>query len=120
MKMTAAILIFLFTLSCTHMPPRLTKPEKIIVAANTALVFVDYRQTLHIAKHTNEFYELNPVLGEYPDEGEVTRYMICWAALQIAAIYLCPPKYRTYLGIAMVSVNAHNIYRNNMEGVRIE
>ena len=56
--------------------------------------FIDWRQTRWIAKHPDDYCELNPILGKHPSTTEVDLYFIGTALLHPLITDLLPEKYR--------------------------
>ena len=51
---------------------------------------MDWGQTLEIARHPQQWYERNPVLGRHPSVGQVHAYMSAWAVLHPVVSVLLP------------------------------
>ena len=73
-----------------------TKNDTYRHTALTALIAVDYAQTMKIAREPENFKENNPILGEHPSEQEVTLYFASAYALTTATAMLLPPEYRKW------------------------
>ncbi len=48
------------------------------------LLGIDWLQTLYIAKHPLEYFEVNFILGKHPTVQRVTAYFAAWALLCVA------------------------------------
>jgi hypothetical protein len=52
-----------------------------------SLIGADFAQTEYIARHPQQYYELNPILGKHPTQGAVAVYFAGVAAVNVAAEY---------------------------------
>ncbi len=66
-------------------------------AAWEALNAIDHRQTLQTARNPDRFRELNPILGEHPDERAVDLYFTIWMLLHPMITHALPRE-KTLLG----------------------
>lgn len=57
-----------------------------------ALKLMDWSQTRYIAKHPNEYYEINPILGRHPSTSDVDLYFAGSILLHTAIAMALPPK----------------------------
>jgi len=60
----------------------------------TAMLIVDYGQTMNIARNPEKYKEYNPILGDHPSESAVNLYMLSVAVIHPVVSYYLPPKYR--------------------------
>lgn len=58
----------------------------------TALLIVDYGQTLYIVENNHGYRESNPILSEYPTRGQVNTYILSCAIIHPIISCLLPPK----------------------------
>lgn len=89
------ILLLLLLPSCAHLKidswDRIELGEAAIL---TALMVIDYGQTSKISRNPDQFHELNPVLGEHPNQGAVNTYFpIAWA-FKLAVAHFLPHDWR--------------------------
>lgn len=80
---------------------------------------IDWGQTRYIARHPDQWCELNPVLGEHPSLGGVNRYFLASGALMFAAAHYMP-QYRSTLLKVWFAVGVASGARNAMIGVRMD
>ncbi len=50
------------------------------------LLFIDWRQTITIAKNPDKFREYNPILGKHPSEERVDYYFLVVAILAVVGL----------------------------------
>lgn len=97
--MKALLLILLLPATLQAEERVWSKTEVSLLVAYQAARFVDWRQTLNIAKQRNPdgshvWYEANPLLGRHPSVGRVnTHYAISAIGVTALAHYL-PNRYR--------------------------
>ena len=90
----------------------------LLICLMLVLLLVDYRQTLDIKNHSEDF-ETNIILGKHPSDLRITVYFISAAALFVV-LFLVFPFYAQiawFLGWAAVEVWA--ICNNNKLGLKI-
>jgi len=95
MKRICIIILFLIIWfpSPSHSFDEWTKEDIITEAAYLSLKAVDWRQTRHIAKNPDRFYEMNPVLGRHPSTGEVDLYFLTTAIFHVGITHILPHEY---------------------------
>ena len=93
MKMISTIIIctILFSFSIVFAEDW-TKEDTYRELTWTALLIMDYSQTMNIARHTDKYQEYNPILGSHPSRSSVNMYMLSAALLHPIISYLLPPK----------------------------
>lgn len=79
---------------------------------------IDWGQTRYIARHPDQWRELNPVLGEHPSLGGVNRYFLASGALMFAAAHYLP-QYRSTLLKVWFTIGVGANLHNAAIGVRI-
>jgi hypothetical protein len=57
---------------------------------------IDWGQTLEIARHPEDYHEINPIMGKHPSVGNVNVYMGLSSIGHLAVSYVLPPKIRPY------------------------
>jgi hypothetical protein len=63
-------------------------------AAYTVVTVADWAQTRYIARHLDQFYETNPLLGREPSIGRVNNFFCASLALNAAVALALPARYR--------------------------
>jgi len=81
--------------------------------------FLDYRQTISIARQPERYYETNPVLGEHPSVGKVNTYFMASVAVKNAIFFSLPEKYRIPFGIGCSVVSFGYVEHNRAIGLRV-
>ena len=71
--------------------------------------FIDWRQTRYIAKHPDDYRELNPILGNHPETWEVDAWFIGTSIVHPIVTHFLPARYRPIwqgitLGASMATV----------------
>ena len=89
-------------------------------AAYLTLHAADWGQTRNIAKRPDEFYEVNPILGEHPSIRRVDSYMAFSALAHTAISYALPPKWRRRWQYASITVKAGIVGWNYSAGLKID
>ena len=85
----------------------------------TALLVVDYGQTMNIARNPDKFKEYNPILGEHPSKSSVRLYMLSAAIIHPVISYYLPPKYRKWWQYISIGIEAGAIGNNIGAGIGI-
>ena len=81
---------------------------------------IDWGQTLEIARHPKEFYELNPVLGKHPSVGNVNLYMGAAAIIHPAVSYILPKKWRKVWQYISIGVSSTCVINNFHVGLGVK
>ena len=74
----------------------MTKDQKVMQGTYLGVHAIDWGQTRYIAKHPDEHYEINPLMGKHPSTEEVDAYMISSALLHTGITMSLPSQYRKY------------------------
>lgn len=82
--------------------------------------FIDYGQTLGIAKNPDKYYERNPIIGKHPSVGTVNVYMIGSAVLHPVVSYFLPKKYRQIWQYGTIITSGICVINNNSIGVGVK
>ena len=85
----------------------------------TAILFVDYGQTMNIAKNPDKYYEYNPILGKHPSPSSVDIYMLSAAILHPVISYYLPPNYRKWWQYITIGIEMGAITNNFIAGIGI-
>ena len=81
---------------------------------------MDWLQTLHIAKHPNEFYETNLILGLHPSVMEVNLYFLATSIGVISINRLLPKKYnKVWMGFNITNTSKY-VADNRSVGIEIK
>jgi hypothetical protein len=80
--------------------------------AFTALMAIDYAQTMKIADNPNDYHERNPILGNNPSRAEVTAYFLTSYAIVTALAVVLPTEIRPYLQYGAIGVEAVTVGNN--------
>lgn len=120
--MIKRIIIFLLIIILTLLPvvcsgaDRWRKEDTARQLIMTAIVTMDYKQTLDITRSPNHT-ERNPFLGEYPSKKKV-RYLIPLAlAGHTAVAYMLPHKYREIWQGVGIGVESWAVGSNDNNGL---
>jgi hypothetical protein len=89
-------------------------------AGVVSLLVVDMGQTLYIAGHPDEWRDINPILGEHPDEGKVWGYFISCAVVHTLVSLALPPKSRAIWQYSTIAVEGLVVGRNYGIGIGME
>jgi len=81
--------------------------------------FLDYRQTIFIARHPERFHEINPVLGEHPSVGKVNAAFAVGAVVKNVIFFSLPDKYRVPFGLGYAAISAGLVVHNNTVGIEV-
>lgn len=84
-----------------------------------ALHFIDYGQTLDIARKPYRYEESNPILGKHPSVGRVHTYMIASAILHFGISYALPDKWREAWQYITIGISGGMVVSNFSAGVRV-
>jgi len=82
-----------------------------------ALQFIDYGQTRTIAKHPENYYEMNEILGAHPSVGKVNTYFAVTTLLQMAIARALPYEYRSTFQYITIGVEVGAVANNMMVGI---
>jgi hypothetical protein len=82
------------------------------------LLTADMSQTLDITRHSAQYRELNPILGQHPSQVKVVSYFTVSAASLIGLNYVLPVKYAHALNWTSATVEAGFVAHNAHLGIR--
>lgn len=88
--------------------------------AGNLLLIADWKQTRFIARHPDEFYEKNPILGRHPSTKRVDLYFIGAIAAFNVADYLLGPRLSNGMWIGVIAVEGVTVHRNAGLGIKIK
>lgn len=86
-------------------------------AAYLTVHVMDWLQTRYIAK-SDDFYELNPILGKYPSMGKVNTYFLITGIGHVLVSYILPQKIRNFWQAITFILESGVVGRNLAIGVR--
>ena len=86
--------------------------------STTALLAADYAQTLEIAKHPDQFWEMNPILGRHPSEDRVHAYFLTWLAINWLVGDRLPERVSKPFYYTMLAVESWAVTNNISAGIR--
>lgn len=116
-----AIILILFLIFAT--PANATDPwsrgDTYREVAALTLRLIDYKTTLQIAKHPNEYREANPLLGEHPSVGEVNTFFIIATVAHPIISYALPKEYRKAFQYISIGVSGTASITNVWSGLKI-
>jgi len=70
----------------------LSKTDIALMAADTALLTVDWGQTRYFATHPGGFHEINPLLGRHPSESTVNDQFAAAIPAYWLSVWMLPPR----------------------------
>lgn len=117
-------LIGLLLLSLLVLPTqagaRESPPDWRHVALMNVLLAADHSQTLHIAKHPDEFFErYNKSIPKYPSTGDVNRYFLVVGLALNGLVYVLDDVWSDRLMVAVEAVEVLSIGNNIGVGIRL-
>ena len=83
-----------------------TPQEQAAGVALGTLIVVDYLQTRQIAKHPDQYHEVNLILGQHPSLGKVNNYFAIASVLTYVIMDALPTEYRGWMLAAGITVEA--------------
>lgn len=96
-----------------------TKADTARQIAFTTLTVVDWGQTRYISK-SDDFYELNPLLGKNPSRDEVDKHFLIAITAHAVISYLLPRDYRKVWQYIFIGTEGAVVTRNHAIGVRMD
>ena len=118
MIFTSLLLLSLLTIP-TQVGARETPPDGKHVVLMNVLLIADHSQTLHIAKHPDEFFErYNKTIPEYPSTGDVNRYFLVVGLALNSLVYVLPDVWSDRLMYVTEAVEVLAIGNNIGVGIR--
>ena len=114
------VIIFCLITLCTYAhAAEMTKKDLLLESTWMALHFVDWRQTVHVAKHPQEFEEMNPILGRHPSVGRVNLYMAAGMVLHPLVSYVLPQPYKKWWQYVTIGLSGGCVVNNFTIGVKM-
>lgn len=96
-----------------------TAAQKTAYTASIVANLVDWRQTRTIAKHPEQWRELNPFLGRHPSVSRVNNYFLGTTAILALAPHVSPFYRKHMMGPVAVYLSV-NALRNYHIGIRMD
>ncbi len=118
MRLHKLLFILVFLTGCGHFDPW-TREDKILQGVQLGVQSIDWLQTREIARN-DEFYEVNPYLGENPTIKEVDKYFAISAITKVATTHILPQPWRKYWLMFNIGVSTGLVWHNYHIGIRIE
>ncbi|MBW2178751.1 MAG: hypothetical protein JRG81_00015 [Deltaproteobacteria bacterium] len=116
---TICILCIFFSSCATFNPDPWTKDQIIMQGVLSSLNIVDWGQTLDIADRPDEYREINPILGDHPDRGDVNIYFASTMILKVLVTHLLPTEYREYWLGGNIALSGYFVHHNHRIGLRV-
>ena len=83
----------------------------------TALMIVDYGQTLYIADHPIIYYETNVIMGNHPSRRKVTEYFMLSYLTITGITWALPAKWSHWYQKGVITVEAYYTVHNKSIGI---
>ena len=112
-RISAPILLLLLLSSCAHWSTADTYRQAAIIGLEIA----DWRQTRYIANHPQDYYEMNPLIGEHPSVGRVNTYFAASIASRALVSALLPPPYRAWWQYISIGAQGFVVIHNFDKGI---
>ena len=87
--------------------------DKAFAATALLALGADWGQTRYVAKHPEQFYEKNRILGEHPSTAKVDRYFVGLAVVGGVIAHYLPSDYRKVFLVTVTIVEIRAV-RGNM------
>lgn len=108
------ILLMALALTCSRVyaADPWSDTDKVVGSVALAATLADWSQTRYIARHHDQYQELNPTLPSYPSTGDVDAHFAAAIVLGAVIANWLPEDYRRYFlgGVAAIEIGvvAHN------------
>ena len=116
---TAVAGILLFSSSAIA-ADKWSKRDKNLELTYQALKFIDWRQTRYIAKNSDKYYEMNPILGKHPSVDKVDAYFIGTAILHPIITHFLPKEYRPWWQGITITLSGACVINNVIVGIKMD
>ena len=111
-------ILMLFSLSITPaIGSEWSKQDTYRELAWTAILALDYKQTLTIVNDPSKYEEYNPLLGKHPSQRKVEIYFASCAIIHPIISYYLPPQYRKWWQYITIGVEAGAIGNSLRAGI---
>ena len=118
MKKVFVISMLLIVTGCGYFD-KWTREDKILQCTQLIVQGLDWQQTKEIARN-DDFYETNPMIGEYPTQWEVDRYFLISASTGMLVSHVLPQEYRKYWQMFWIGSSSSSVFHNYNVGIRIK
>lgn len=98
---------------------RMAWPDYVLGGASSALIAVDWLQTLDIARQPWRFTETNPLLGKHPSVGRVNTMIGLGLAANLAVSRLHNRHFRRIVWAVILGAELKAVSGNIVSGVRM-
>jgi len=118
------LIIFIILISCPvqayTFAEQWTKTDSALEAVYIGSTIIDWGQTRDIAKHPQEYHEINPVLGRHPSLDTVDILIPAGIVAHGIISMALPPKYRIYWQAVFIGIEGFTVLSNYNIGLRID
>ena len=83
----------------------------------TALMIIDYGQTLYIADHSDKYSETNMIMGDHPSSKEITEYFVLSYLTVTGLTWLLPDKWSHGFQTSVITLELYCTTQNKSIGV---
>jgi hypothetical protein len=97
-----------------------SKTDTAFEAVYAGLTIVDWGQTRDIAKHPQQYSEMNPLLGKHPSLDKVDILIPTGIVAHGIISMALPPKYRRYWQVIFIGIEGVAVLQNYNAGLRID
>jgi hypothetical protein len=116
---TILLVLLIFALSAPAHADEWSKTDIGLQAAVTALMVVDWGQTLNAASQPDKYCEMNPILGKHPSRGSINTYFATAIIGHAAISHILPQDYRRIWQSIFIGVELAATSINYQAGVKI-
>ena len=95
-----------------------TDEDTAFQAAQTAMLYMDYRQTRQIYLYP-DLHELNPILGPHPSAIAIRNHFISIGLLDAGIAYVLPSPWRRRFQLSGIVFEGWVVHHNAMLGLQI-
>jgi hypothetical protein len=97
-----------------------TKTDTSFESIYVGLTIIDWGQTRDIAKHPQQYSEMNPFLGKHPSLDKVDTIIPLGIVAHGLVSMALPPKYRRYWQVLFIGGEIAAVWNNYNVGLRID
>lgn len=120
-KAVGVTLACLSLVGCASLPGEpLSRADWARQGVYTGVLMADWAQTRYIAKHLDEWHEMNPALGRAPSIGRVNIYFGATVLVNAAITRALPAKYRPVWQYSSIGFEAFVVGRNAYIGIGMQ
>lgn len=111
------VITVILLMGCSSSSWTWTKQNTALEVVATGLHVADWMQTRYIAAHPDRFYEINPLIGKHPSDGQVNTYFALSHAGAMLATVLMPNPYRMWFQSLRIGVSGYLVSFNASKGI---